>query len=266
MKKLLVIVAASGFLAGPTMAADLPVKAPPLAPVATSSWAGCYLGLNAGFVRNASTYTLSPSGAFAGNPLNPLRTDSGDFTGTAGTVGGTLGCNLQSGNLVYGLEGDLNWSGIRDSDTVDRALVAPLAGRLVHTVTHDVKWFGTLRGRLGWVVNNLLIYGTGGLALASVSSTSNVLFTLGSDRYAGSTSTTRVGWTLGAGGEYALGPKWSLKAEYLYVDLGSFSYLDPNVPPPAFPTFSYTTDGKTRFHVARLGLNLKFSGMPLASR
>jgi outer membrane immunogenic protein len=114
-----------------------------------------------------------------------------------------------------------------------------------------------LRGRFGFTpVDRFLIYGTGGLAYGNVSSSSNVLFTSGSDNYTGSSSGMQIGWTLGAGGEYAFTNNWSVKFEYLYIDLGSKSYTYAVQPP--FSGFSYTTDLDTTQHVFRVGFNYKF--------
>jgi outer membrane immunogenic protein len=86
----------------------------------------------------------------------------------------------------------------------------------------------------------------------------------GSSFYTGAGSNTNFGWTAGAGVEHAFGGNWSVKAEYLYVDLGSFTYNSPNQVAP-FTEFFWTTSVNTRFHVARVGLNWKF-GSTLVSR
>jgi outer membrane immunogenic protein len=85
---------------------------------------------------------------------------------------------------------------------------------------------------------------------------SNVLFTAAGDTYIGSKSNMQLGWTVGGGGEYAIGKNWTIKAEYLYVDLGSQSYTYGNQCVTGGCT--YTTDLKSREHVFRLGLNYKF--------
>lgn len=169
--------------------------------------------------------------------------------------GGQLGYNYQAGCFVYGIETDFDVNGMNDANTVNRPLAAPLVKRIIHNVTDDVGYLGTLRGRFGYTAaDRLLIYGTGGLAYGNVSSNSGVLFTSGGDTYVGSSSAMQAGWTLGAGAEYALNKNLSVKLEYLYVDLGSKSYINAGQPLPAF---SYTTDLDTSMHVIRVGLNYR---------
>jgi len=270
MKKLLGGVAVSALLAAPALAADLParmpVKAPPAPVVAAYSWTGCYIGGNAGGIRGDSDVTLSPSGAFAGDPLNPLRTDSFSFDDTAFTGGGQIGCNWQNNAFVLGIEADIQWSGLDESVTLTRALAAPLVGTVTHSVSHSMDWWGTLRGRVGVAFGATLIYATGGLAFANLDTTASTLFSAAGDLYSGSSSDTRFGWTVGGGLEWGFAQNWSIKAEYLFVDLGSESFLMPNVPPPAFPLNSYTADIDTKFHVARIGLNYRFGAGPVVAR
>jgi len=226
---------------------------------ATYNWTGFYVGLNTGLSVDNSGYTLSPSGEALTNPFfiptNPLRTDSGNFYGAGFMFGGQLGYNYQAGCFVYGIEPDFDVNGMNDANSVNRALAAPLVKRIIHNVTDDVGYLGTLRGRFGYTAaDRLLIYGTGGLAYGNVSSKSGVLFTSGGDTYVGSSSEMQAGWTLGAGAEYALNKNLSVKLEYLYVDLGSKSYINAGQPLPAF---SYTTDLDTSMHVIRVGLNYR---------
>lgn len=225
------------------------------AQAAPYDWTGFYVGLNAGVGINHSEYSLKPSGFFAGDPDNPLRSDFGDFDEAAFTGGAQVGYNYQSNNFVVGVETDFNYNGVDESHHVNRPLSAPLVGRFIHNVTQEVNWFGTLRARLGVATDGWLIYGTGGLAYGHIDSRSGVLFTSAGDLYQGSQSTTRVGWTIGAGTEYAFSNNWSAKMEYLYVDLGDHSYTYGN---QLFPGYTYTTDLETREHVIRLGINYKF--------
>ena len=231
-------------------------------PVTTTyNWTGFYVGLNTGLSFDNSSYTLSPSGTFATDhfytPTNNLRTDSGSFDGSGFMFGGQIGYNYQRGCFVYGIETDFDVNGMNDANSVYRRLPSPLFGRFVHNVTEDVGFLGTLRGRFGYTpADRFLIYGTGGLAYGDVSSNSNVLFTRAGDSYGGSTSGLQAGWTLGAGMEYAFTKNLSVKLEYLYVDLGSKSYVSGGQL-SASPGFTYTTDLDTSMHVIRLGLNLR---------
>jgi outer membrane immunogenic protein len=273
MKKLLfgatVLLALSG---APALAADMAMKAAPVA--LPYNWNGWYVGLNAGAAINDSRYDLDPAGCFltgcgaGGIAGNAFRQFSAKSNGTDFTGGGQVGYNYHFSPLwVAGVETDFNYNGLRQSDAVTQILGAPLfaPGTFVHTVSSSLDWFGTVRGRVGFLASpNLLLYGTGGLAYGQVKSSSAAVFPppgLG-DTYAGSVSTTRVGWTAGAGAEWLVSGSWSVKAEYLYLDLGHADYADACITPAgvcgvAAPP-AYQTSVTTREHIARVGINYHF--------
>jgi len=263
---------------GAASAADMPMKAMP-APIAAApiyNWTGFYVGLNLGGAWNDTRDDVFPTGCFLTNvacglgpTVNPLRSDSVRLTGSGFTGGVQAGYNWQAANWVFGIEGDINYSGISDGSSINRPVVAPLAGNFIHTESDKLNWFGTFRGRLGMTVTpSFLIYGTGGLAFGQVRSASAVSFTTTTDVYAGSIDDTRFGWTVGGGGEWMIAPQWSIKAEYLFVDLGKASYTQTCItavcaaftPPP-----SYQTDLRVHEHVARVGVNYHFGG-PVVAR
>jgi len=226
----------------------------------TYNWTGFYAGINIGGAINDSHYKLSPTGDYLDDPFsapdNPLRTDSGSFDDTAFTGGAQLGYNYQVCHFVFGLETDFNYNGTDESDSVDRALSSPLVGRFIHTVKQTIDYFGTFRARAGFTpFDRLLVYGTGGLAYGHVSSRSNVLFTAGGDNYVGSKSDIRAGWAAGGGSEYAVTNNWSLRVEYLFVDLGKQSYSYTN---QLWPGYDYKTDIENQQHIIRMGINYKF--------
>jgi outer membrane immunogenic protein len=144
-------------------------------PLNAYSWAGPYLGGNLGYAW----------GSVDNNPTSP--------SGVSGGV--QAGYNWQSGPLVFGVEGDLEATGSDDR-------FAPWK--------FSNPWFGTVRGRVGYAISNVLFYGTGGLAFGELRGE-----TLGGL----SESHTNAGWTAGVGAEYGFAPNWSAKIEYLYVDL-----------------------------------------------
>ena len=93
----------------------------------------------------------------------------------------------------------------------------------------SLDWLGTTRGKVGFVVtpdNRLMIYGTGGVAYGGGSSHFNVYDSANNAYWSGNPSSTRVGWTIGAGVEYALTNNWTIGAEYLYADLGQHQHHD----------------------------------------
>jgi len=162
----------------------MPAKAPYVAPL--YNWTGFYVGINGGGGFGRSSFSA------------PFPTGSFDTSG--GLAGGTLGYNWQAGQIVFGVEGDGDWSDIRGS--------TPCAGTTC-SVRND--WLATARGRLGYAFDRFLPYVTGGAAFGNINN---------SIAGVGSADQSRAGWTLGGGLEYALGGPWSIKAEYLYVDLG----------------------------------------------
>ena len=217
-------------------------------------WTGFYLGLNAGGAINNSRYHLTPGGF--GDSYNSLRKDSGDFGDVSFTGGAQAGYNHQINRFVFGVETDFNYNSLNETDRVNRTLAAPLNGKFNHIVKQTVDYLGTLRARVGFTpTDTLLVYATGGFAYGRVRSSSDVRFSATGDRYSDNSSSWQTGWTIGGGTEYALSCNWSVKAEYLYVDLGSDSYSYGN---QCADGCSYTTDLETREHVVRFGVNYKF--------
>jgi outer membrane immunogenic protein len=104
--------------------------------------------------------------------------------------------------LVLGVEGDLDWSGINGTTTT----LCPLGCKTAN------DWLGTVRGRVGYAVDRIMPYVTGGLAFGNIKATTPGF--VGVDN-------TNAGWTVGAGLEVAIGGGWTAKAEYLFVDLGN---------------------------------------------
>ena len=181
---------------GGTLAAEppSPYSLPkPRAPVYVPffSWNGPYVGLNAGYGWGTSNWTDTVTSA-----------STGDFNLNGGLFGLTIGMNWQMlGTLIFGAEADFGWSGIKGS-------VSPaLCGGSCETSN---AWLGTARGRIGYAWDRLMPYVTAGGAFGSVKV---------SDGF-GSVSTTRFGWVVGLGLEYAAVDRWTVKLEYIYVDLG----------------------------------------------
>nr|WP_280177459.1 porin family protein [Microvirga pakistanensis] len=220
-----------------------------MAPVPVFTWAGFYAGVNAGAAWNDSDLTLSSEtpAFFGAIDVDGISSDDAVFTG-----GAQIGFNYQFGAAVVGVEADINYI---DFDDAFSALDVATGDEL--TVSQEVRWFGTLRARLGFTpAERLLVYATGGLAFGEVESATTFDIPTELASFAGSNSDTRWGWTLGAGAEYAITNNLTVKAEYLYVDLGSESYTAVD---PANPAFDYTVEDETNFHVLRAGLNFKFN-------
>ncbi len=186
------------------------------------------------------------------------------FDQTYGTVGGQVGCDWQSRSLVFGVEGDVNWSGLNRSvftsfPAIDPLSLPGLTGFALRneTINQSVDWFATLRGRAGFAANTTLFYMTGGVAFGKVKSSLTIFAPAALATWAGSTSETRVGWTAGAGIQHSFSPNWSAKLEYLYVDLGS-STAHATLTGFGLNVNHFDADLRTRFNVVRAGLNYHF--------
>ena len=288
MKFLAAILVAS-FGATSALAADLPVRTYTKAPVYVEpvyNWSGFYIGGNAGYGwgraatdgTQTGTQSVSEFIAFSGVPragfpvVTPLATTP--VTGRANVNGfiggGQAGYNWQRGTWLFGLETDIQGSGERGSS--DACLVAGCAiGTGLFTANYKLDWFGTARGRVGFLpTDRVLLYATGGLAYGGVSATAPLIPL--------SWGSTRAGWTVGAGAEVAIDRHWSVKLEYLYMDLGdvgSSSTTTTNVVtqlgvPVRFNTVTTTTltsTFNTRFtdNILRVGVNYRFDA-PLVAK
>jgi outer membrane immunogenic protein len=242
-------------------AADMPVKAKKPDPPAWS-WSGFYVGVNAGWGWGNSTGDLA---AFSATPGILAAIGDGRIPGSLdvkadGPIGGgQIGVNWQTGVIVLGLEADIQASGIRKER--DFTIAGPGFPFLPAQITAEerVRWFGTARARLGLTPAELaLFYVTGGFAYGSVHSNARIAFPFpggGFDGdFGGGQSATRTGWTVGAGLEYAWDNNWLVRAEYLYIDLGSdtFRLVDPN-----FPNDFVDYRFHHRHHIGRVGINYK---------
>ena len=243
-------------------AADLPTKAPIYkAPIAIPySWTGFYVGGHVGYGwggRSIDVTTLPSPVLFDEIPF-------GFDLNTHGIIGGgQIGYNWQlAPKWVAGLEADFSWSGISGDST--RAPIfflstsAPMLGSS-HLVREKLDWFGTVRGRLGFLaIDRLMLYGTGGLAYGKVDYTAfqDINPAIPGNQFSGSSNKTKTGWTVGGGFEWALVNNWSVKGEYLYVDLGSERVIQDQVPTSQFKVVS-TFD--TKVQIVRFGVNYKFN-------
>jgi len=196
----------------------MPTKAPAYSP--PYSWTGFYVGINGGGAWGRSDWS------------NAIGSAGADLSG--GLIGGTIGYNYQMGQAVFGLEGDLDWSNLRGSVS---SAVCPTGSCETRN-----SWLGTARGRIGYAFGRFLPYVTGGAAFGDIKATPAGL---------GSTTTTKTGWTLGGGAEFAIAGPWSAKVEYLYVDLGKGS-CDVGAGCIA------GTDVNLTSNVVRAGLNYRF--------
>jgi outer membrane immunogenic protein len=254
------------FVGAPALAADLPMKAPIMAPAPAFSWTGWYAGLNAGGAwghTDLSTATVfSPTGYFATTSppaINAVGAQSVNRSGFTG--GGQVGYNWQSGMAVFGLEADFDYLGLKGS--ASGSALYPCCAPTGFTVSSSfsTNWLLTFRPRVGFTADHWLFYVTGGLAVAQVKANFNFTDTFAAATESAAISNTKAGWTAGVGAEYALMGPWSLKVEYLHVDLGSVSATSTNLaaftPPIPFPTNVYTHSASVRSDIVRVGFNFR---------
>jgi outer membrane immunogenic protein len=213
-------------VATPSFAADLPrpaYKAPFKNPiyVAPFSWTGFYIGINGGYGFGKSSWPNAGTGL-----------TTGDFDVEGGLVGGTVGYNLQTGAWVWGVEGDIDASWIKGSNTT----VCGVPGCETKN-----SWLATGRGRIGYAWDNWLPYLTGGAAFGSIKMTPGAAL---------SESKTNIGWTAGGGLEYSFMNEWSAKIEYLYVDLGKATC--------GVATCLVNTDVTFKANIVKIGVNYRF--------
>ena len=240
-------------------AADLAYKAPPLVPA--YNWTGFYGGANVGGAwgtSNAAMTTcigcgyLVPADAVLFNNNGTASLRPGGFTG-----GGQIGYNWQAGSIVWGLESDFDYLGLKSSSSITVPYIPAFAPN-TFTLNQSIltSWLATVRPRVGWTTNNWLFYGTGGLAVTNISYNGSFSDTFGAAE-TGSISRTRVGWTVGGGAEWEFASRWSAKVEYLYANFGSLTTTGVN---NAFfgAAQVVTHNVNLQTNIVRFGLNYKF--------
>jgi outer membrane immunogenic protein len=260
MKSFLLTAAAFGMLALPARAADLPPAPFYAAPIAIPifTWTGCYIGGTVGGVWGSSTDNWAPNPA--GFPVSgsAIAGQTSATLSTSGvTGGGEGGCSYQvSPWFVVGIEGDWQATGL--SGTTNG--VVNVAGTTnPWSESWSSHWLATIRGRAGYAAGPWLFYVTGGGAFANVRFSDAIIFPGSGTVNAFSQSTTAFGWTIGGGVEFAFAPNWTVKAEYLYVDLPGTSFTSVNGSPVLFPNSTIThTHGDVKENIARIGVNYRF--------
>jgi outer membrane immunogenic protein len=235
MTKKMLFAAATALALAPTtvMAADLPMKAAPI-PAPIYNWTGFYIGVSGGGSLGSSDHVDRLTGL----------SDANGYNIKGGLAGGTIGYNWQVSSFVLGFEGDWSWGNEYGSNT-DNGTVGDPA---FLSFTKET-WVATARGRLGYAVNNLLFYGTGGFAAASAqagikdSSTLAVLATQ---------TSTHSGWIAGGGIEWGFAPNWSAKFELLDMELNRTTFVTAQGEGPRIIPLSDI--------IFRAGINFRFGG------
>jgi len=251
LKKVLLLAASAAVLSSQVFAADMinsyePAPVAAAVPASAFNWSGAYIGAHLGYGWGET------------HDINNPQAEAKDIDGILGGLQVGYNAHLPN-NIVLGVEASASFADINEEwfgrDT----------NEFNSYYTEDkVEAVGALKARLGYAMDNFLPYVTGGLAIAR---TKHVLGcdqdlvdqTLGCQANEGSFETsqsdTTVGWTVGAGAEYAFDQNWSLKAEYLYTDIGTntVTLVDPNATAPI-----NDREFDTHFHTVSFGINYRF--------
>jgi outer membrane immunogenic protein len=283
LKKLLPVLALLMCASSAAVAADLPVYTKASPPVA-GGWTGFYAGANIGYGWQDPTVVFTPNDQFSaflinggvGTNFTPVRPPTSfDIAGVTG--GFQAGYNRQfDQRWLLGVETDFNFSDVKGQGAAPFIGVPGIGNQPFSALASEqVKWFGTVRARAGYLPTpDLLVFATGGLAYGrvehsasltnlgpafSVSIVGAVNCSAGVPCYAGSSSRIATGWTAGGGLEYALGRNWTVKGEYLYVHLGNDGFAAPAINTTAPATSGVNVSySDTTFNLVRIGANYHF--------
>lgn len=232
-------------------------------------WSGLYVGVHGGWAQGdwsgtptwdqgSGPYSYPNNHAmFPGQSLFPSESIEGDNW----LAGVTVGANKQIGQIVFGIEADGSWGEFGGDSTF-----ATRTGSTEWDVEQELDNLGTLRGRIGYGLGNVLFYGTGGVAFAQTSASEYTYDVDGNGNRTkqmgeGFADENHIGWVAGAGVEWAVTHNWSLKAEWLHVDLGEADYrfkgtnFNPN---PDIPHTSDNFNSALEMDIIRAGLNYRF--------
>jgi outer membrane immunogenic protein len=239
-------------LAGPAVAADMPLKAAP--PVAARfSWTGCYLGghVGAGFAHKDITDPVQlVQDSFAGAPVT-AGTTTVNLSPSGAVIGGQIGCDYEfASSWVVGVEGSASGSTMKDSKTVGLPLSIPDT----ELVKARVEFLSSVTARVGYAFDNVLLYGRGGVALAQ--DRYNAIGSLAGTPFNFEGADNRIGWTAGGGVEWAFSQHWSTSIEYDHYAFGHSRILmsDP------INALAGIVDTKQSVDVVKVGLNFHIWG------
>jgi outer membrane immunogenic protein len=239
------------------IAADMPLKAPE-APA--YQWSGCYVGVNLGGGTSGTNFgsTVDPGTYLAAGDAATVTGSGGGGANANGVLaGGQVGCNLQSGTLVYGLEGDVDYFHSHPQFNNNTNTLANGNTFAISQSLTTNNFLATVRPRIGIAADRNLAYVTGGAAFTSISYTEGYV-DANAPPGAGTAAASRslVGWTAGAGWEYAFADRWTVRAEYLYASFPTTSALGMITGAGGANTLHGSTD--LVIQLVRAGVNFKF--------
>lgn len=224
--------------------------------VAPYNWSGLYFGAHAGWVTGGWDGNMAYSDEYK-YPQSVFDHSGKSLDGDGWLGGLQVGFNRQQGSFVWGLEADISWA-----DLEERKQFFPYpALDTAWSIGNELDYFGTVRGRLGFLVTPaLLLYGTGGFAWGKTDSNLVVVDT-GSGNFVtarGSAEENHFGWAAGVGGEFLVTDGWTVRAEWLHVDLGKEDYHLKGTTWAGVPHVTDSFPAELEFDVFRVGVNYNF--------
>lgn len=244
--------ASAGDLAGPYY------KAAPM-PQSAYSWTGFYVGVDGG-----GAMSQDGMGIAGGNPLGVAVVGSGAVPNhiktdpNGGLVGGFAGYNYQiTPSIVLGIETDLQYANVNGGDN----RILAFGPAILTTMGNSrLDWFGTTRGRVGYLLNpTVMVYGTGGVAYGGVNDTASIVLTTPFPGFSGAAAmannNVQFGWAGGGGVDFAISNNINLRAEYLHMDLGTTGMTGTAV--VAKTPVSFTASQAHTYDMARIGASYK---------
>lgn len=222
-----------------------------------TNWSGFYIGGHAGkgWGKWDGPISYDDHNHAWPQPQYTFDASGGSMDGQEWLGGLQVGANYQTGAWVFGIEADVSWTDMTGSGSF-----TPYPNNEdspAWAINTKLDMMGTVRGRLGYATGPMLLYATGGMAWGTTES--SIVPDYGT--YAGGHGTsdqTHIGWAAGGGVEWALGSNWTMRAEYLFIDLGEkdYAYTGKTISGGAYDTDHYHAD--LQIHTARMGINYRF--------
>jgi outer membrane immunogenic protein len=220
------------------------------------SWTGFYVGVNVSVAgHEAAAQDLNGWGA--GIPPPPYVTPWFNSQKTTTTYGGQVGYNLQISNFVVGVETDFNYVGSSNTFIPPNTLAVNCGMTCGVSATNELTWLSTFRGRAGFTIDRILVFGTAGAAIGQV----NNHWGWGDRGFSDSqfsASGTRSGYVYGGGIELMVMPNWVVRAEGMRVDLGTSRSTISGQPFCCTAPGAFTTEFKNTANIGRVALNFRW--------
>jgi len=221
------------------------------------SWTGFYIGANAGATGHQAI--AEDLNGWGNNGTPPYVGRWFNSSKTTASFGGHAGYSWQMSYFVVGVEADVNYVGSSETFVPPNNLVAAGCGGCLVSATNELTWLSTFRGRAGFAVDRLLIYGTAGVAVGQVSNRWGwgfPGFDFSDSQF--SVNNTQVGYVVGGGIEAMITPNVSIRFEAMHIDLGTSRSTITGRPNCCVPPGTFTTEFKNTADVGRVGLSYRW--------